>query len=120
MPDWNQSLAQADYGQLKVIAEKWGLQLQAPDERSAREKLVSKLLEGGFLEEKLTQLPDSSTRALAYLEKHGGKLNGLSLSANSGKSGKWVLAVGKGTDQKRILFLQLNSYGTGVNCPRFF
>lgn len=74
MPDWNQSLAQADYGQIKIIAEKWGLQLQAPDGRSAREELVTKLLERGFLEEKLAQLPESSTRALAYLEMHGGKV----------------------------------------------
>lgn len=74
MPDLYQSLAQADYGQIKIIAEKWGLQLQAPDERSAREELVSKLFEGDFLKEKLAQLPDSSTQALAYLERQGGKV----------------------------------------------
>lgn len=73
MPDLFRSLHQADFGYLKIIAEKWGLELQAPDVKQAREQLVRELLQSGVIEEDLHALPLQAREALEWLHGQGGR-----------------------------------------------
>ena len=74
MPDLVQSFSQADFGHLKIVAEKWGITLEAPDARKAREELTERLLDPDLMEEGLELLPVDAFQALSWLESEGGKV----------------------------------------------
>jgi len=74
MPDLFQSLHQADYGHLKIIADKWNLPLEAPDARQARVELVDLILVRENFLRGLEDLQEQARKALIRLEGEGGRI----------------------------------------------
>jgi hypothetical protein len=72
MPDLSQSLHGHDLGHLHIIADLWGLELEAPDVRRGRENLAGKLLDVTLVEEVVEALPPEAQSALGDLtDSHG-------------------------------------------------
>jgi hypothetical protein len=71
MPSLSESLQDRDLGELKIIAELWGIELDAPDSRTALLRLVPAMLDRELVEELVTALPESARAALADLRLHG-------------------------------------------------
>jgi len=74
MPTLAQSLHSYDLGHLRIIAEHWGLELSAPDTRTALPILTTALLDLELLTEIVTALPTETQTALATLLKSEGRL----------------------------------------------
>ena len=74
MPDLSESLQGRDLGFLRIVAQLWGLELQAPDARLALLKLVPWMLEPELVEEIVIDLPETARQALADLINHEGRL----------------------------------------------
>ncbi len=75
MPDLVQSLQGRDLGHLRIIAELWGFDLEAPDARSGLEVLVPALLSRELLVEVIDGLPEMARRALEELVQQEGRLS---------------------------------------------
>ena len=73
MPNLNSSLQDHDLGHLKIIASKWGVDLEAPDLKSARKSLQGLLENPGLVEEVFLGLRPESQEALLDLVKHSGR-----------------------------------------------
>jgi hypothetical protein len=74
MPDLIHSLHKQDLGHLRIIAEFWGLELEARDADSAREELTASLLDFDLLTELLAALSPQADSALTDLVNSGGKI----------------------------------------------
>jgi len=74
MPDLKQSLLDQDLGYLRIIAERWGLLLDAPDTKSAIASIVPRLLDDSLIVEVVESLPDQALQALYTLYKNEGKV----------------------------------------------
>ena len=74
MPDLLYSLQGRDLGHLRIIAELWGIDLDAPDARIGGQRLAERLLEGDLIEDVLAVLPENALNALADLLQNEGRL----------------------------------------------
>ncbi len=74
MPDLTQSLRGRDLGHLRIVAERWGLELEAPDTRTGLQRLVPLLLDAHLAEEIVAALPNEPRDALDDLLQHGGRV----------------------------------------------
>jgi hypothetical protein len=73
MPDLKQSLLGHDLGHLRIIAEGWGLELDAPDAQSGREALVDMLRDQDLLVEVLEALPEDALLGFKTLLQKTGR-----------------------------------------------
>jgi hypothetical protein len=71
MPTLAESLQGRDLGELRIIAELWGLELDAPNIRLAVQRLVPALLDPALVEEVVTALPEAAQAVLAELARRG-------------------------------------------------
>ena len=72
MPDLSQTLHDADLGFLRMVAGAWGLDLDAPDSRTALPLLVEALHDAELVHEIIDVLPQEALQALqALLENNG-------------------------------------------------
>lgn len=67
MPTLAQSLLDQDLGHLKIVAELWGIELDAPNLKQARQQLVKKLFDKDLVGEVVESLPPEAKEALAEL-----------------------------------------------------
>ncbi|GAB4580973.1 MAG: hypothetical protein Fur0022_37180 [Anaerolineales bacterium] len=74
MPDLMQSLRGRDLGHLRIIAERWGLELDAPDTRTGLQRLVPQLLNAELVGEIVATLPAEPRAALEDLIRQGGQI----------------------------------------------
>ena len=74
MPDLSQSLQGQDLSHLKIVAELWGLDLNAPDARIGLQRLVPQMLDRRLVDEALEPLPADARAALDDLLAHHGQL----------------------------------------------
>ncbi len=72
MPDLKHRLQNLDLGFLKIVADLWGVDLEASDARSALPKLLSALLDPSLMTEIVEALPDTSRKAMDELVIHEG------------------------------------------------
>jgi len=72
MPDLTHRLHNQDLGFLQIVAELWGVELDAPDARSALPLLVHDLLEPALVMEVVEALPDKTRAALDSLILNSG------------------------------------------------
>jgi hypothetical protein len=71
MPTLAESLQGRDLGELRIIAELWGIELEAPDSRLALQRLVPAMLERGLLQEVVEALPEETRGVLDELARRG-------------------------------------------------
>lgn len=74
MPDLAQSLQGHDLGHLRIVAELWGIELNAPDARLALQRLAPALLEEKRVKEGVAGLPARAREALDDLYQNDGRL----------------------------------------------
>ena len=74
MPDLIHSLRKQDIGQLRIIAEFWGLELDSTDIDPAREELSASLLDPDLLAELTDALSPQADSALTDLVTSGGRI----------------------------------------------
>jgi hypothetical protein len=74
LADLTHSLQGHDLGHLRIVAELWGLELNAPDARSALDQLAPAILSGQLVAEVLELLPAQAQSALAALLQNEGRL----------------------------------------------
>jgi len=75
MPDLEQSLQGRDLGHLRIIAEHWGVEFNAPDARVGIQRLAPVLVNREMLNEVIECLPEGARRALDELCKKDGRLS---------------------------------------------
>lgn len=74
MPDLAHTLQGHDLNFLKMVAEAWGVEINAPDVRSARPELEQYLLDGDLADEVVSALPAEARSALQVLYENEGRL----------------------------------------------
>jgi len=74
MPDLDESLQGRDLGHLKIIADHWGVELNAPDARIGLQRLSPLLLDRGLLSEVVASLPEGGRAALDEILRYDGRL----------------------------------------------
>jgi hypothetical protein len=74
MPDLSQSLAGRDLGHLRIIAELWSLDFDAPDAHVGLARLAPRLLDRDLIAELTGELPPAARAALDDLLQHDGRL----------------------------------------------
>jgi hypothetical protein len=74
MPTLSQSLQGHDLGHLRIIADQWGLDFEAPDTRVGLARLTAALLDRVLVEETIQDLPSEARLALDDLYRHEGRL----------------------------------------------
>jgi hypothetical protein len=74
MPTFTQSLLSHDLGHLRILAEHWGIELTAPDARSALPELTDAVLDPTLISEIVTALSVDSQSALKMLIENDGRL----------------------------------------------
>lgn len=75
MPTLSDTLRGRDLGFLKMVANAWGLELNAPDAATGLPQLVSGILEHQWRDEVLESLPQPAQDALQTLQKNEGRLS---------------------------------------------
>jgi hypothetical protein len=75
MPSLDKSLLNQDLGHLQIVAEAWGLEVDAPDARSARPLLVEGILDRELVEEVVEALPAEVRLALGTLVQNHGRVS---------------------------------------------
>jgi hypothetical protein len=85
MPDLKQSLLDRDLGHYRIIAEHWGISLDAPDARGAVNSLVSSLLDIDLITEILEALPEPAIQALKALQRKKGRVPWYQFTRNFGE-----------------------------------
>ena len=71
MPTLVESLQGRDLGELRIIADLWGIEMDAPDARLALQRLAPALLERGLVEEVVSALPAEMRQVLDELRRRG-------------------------------------------------
>lgn len=74
MPDLFHTLQGHDLGFLKIVAETWGIELNAPDAHTALPRLTSEMLDAALAEQVIAGLPEQAAAALEALLDHEGRL----------------------------------------------
>ncbi len=74
MPDLKRVFLDYDLGLLHIIAEVWGVDLQAPTQHEAAETLAAQLLHAELVVEMAQALPPEARLALEALRQAGGRL----------------------------------------------
>jgi len=74
MPDLITSLLKQDIGHLRIVAELWGIELDANDEGPAREELCASLLDPELVGELMDSLTPEAKKTLAALTNAGGRI----------------------------------------------
>lgn len=74
MPELIHNLQGRDLGHLRIIAELWGLELNAPDAHIGLQRLLPQLMNTENLEEVLSTLPVEAAQALEDLMRHQGRI----------------------------------------------
>lgn len=74
MPDLTQSLRGRDLGHLRILAERWGLEFEAPDAHTGLQRLAPLILNPELIEEIVTALPNEVRDALDDLLRQGGQI----------------------------------------------
>ena len=74
MPDISQSLQGRDLGHLVIVAEGWGIKLDAPDTRTALQHLSIFLLDPQIVTKRIAELPAEARQALDDLIRSSGRL----------------------------------------------
>jgi hypothetical protein len=74
MPGLDQSLLSHDLGYLRIVAEFWGLELQASKPRAAVENLISVMLDQQNVDEVVETLPAEARKALEELLAHNSRI----------------------------------------------
>jgi hypothetical protein len=74
MPTLAKSLQLRDLGFFRLVAEWWGIELQAPDAESALDKLIPQMLDADLLSEVVETLPEEARAALEDLCQNQGRL----------------------------------------------
>lgn len=74
MPELQTSLQAYDLGFLRIIAEHWGIELQAPDAAGALQRLAPLLLEPDLFNEIYETLPEAGRAALTALVQQQGRM----------------------------------------------
>ena len=85
MPTLDQSLYSHDLGHLRIIAEHWGVELTAPDARSALGELTEALLDQSLIAEIIAALSADGQSALKMLIKSDGRLPWPQFTRNYGE-----------------------------------
>jgi hypothetical protein len=75
MPDLVQSLQGRDLGHLRIVAELWGLDFNAPDARIGLQRLAALMIDKELLSEVIQVLPEGAGRALLELCKNEGRVS---------------------------------------------
>lgn len=74
MPDLSESLQGRDLGHLRIVAEFWGVDLDAPDARTALPQLVKAMLDPQMAAEIMDDLPGEVKSALQDLARQSGRM----------------------------------------------
>jgi hypothetical protein len=74
MPDLKQSLLGHDLGHLNIIAEHWGVSINATEARLGSSELAGSLLDSGLINEIVDALPEDARRALNILQENNGRI----------------------------------------------
>ncbi len=74
MPTLAQSLQHHDLGHLRILAEHWGIELDAPDAQRALPLLVDQILDRALVDEIVEALPEEAQEALSALKHNQGRL----------------------------------------------
>ena len=74
LPDLAHSLQGRDLGHLRIVAQLWGLELNAPDARTGLQRLAPALLNVDLIGEIVADLPENAQQALIDLLSHEGRL----------------------------------------------
>lgn len=74
LPNLTKSLHNYDLGHLRIAAELWGLELNAPNARAAVQKMVTDMLDRELITEVMEALPVEATRAINDLAQNDGSL----------------------------------------------
>ncbi len=69
-----QSLHQQDLGHIRIIAQLWGIELNAKERKTAQEELSKKLLDPALINEMLESLADDAKHAITTLQQNQGKI----------------------------------------------
>lgn len=85
MPDLKQSLLDRDLGHYRIIAEHWGIPLDASDARSGLDSLVSSLLDSDLITEIFEALPETAIQALKALQEKEGRVPWHQFTRNFGE-----------------------------------
>ena len=72
MPDLQHRLRTHDLGFMEIVAQLWGLDLHAPDARTALPKLTRQMLDPELVDEIVAALPDETRHALDALIMNAG------------------------------------------------
>jgi hypothetical protein len=75
MPDLVQSLQGRDLGHLRIIAEHWGVDFNAPDARIGLQRLAASMINHDLLLEVIQALPEGAGRALEELLQNEGRIS---------------------------------------------
>jgi hypothetical protein len=75
MPDLSQSLQGRDLGHLRIVAQSWGIELNAPDARIGLQRLLQAMLERRAVHDMVEALPAEAHAALNDLLFHEGRLS---------------------------------------------
>jgi hypothetical protein len=84
MPDLVQSLQGRDLGHLRIIADHWGLDSDAPDARIGLQRLVALMVNKEILLEVIQALPEGAGRALQELYQNDGRISWASFTRRYG------------------------------------
>ena len=85
MPTLAQSLHGYDLGHLRIIAEHWGVELSAPDARTALGELTDALLDRSLVAEIIAALSTDAQSALNMLLNIEGRLPWFQFTRNYGE-----------------------------------
>ncbi|HLF75038.1 MAG TPA: helicase-associated domain-containing protein [Anaerolineales bacterium] len=102
MPDLFESLLKYDLGHLRIIAELWGLELNAKTVDLAREKLSVSLLEPGLFAELIDSLSPEASSAITTLVNSGGRIPWPTFTRKYGE----IREAGAGKRDREKLYLK--------------
>jgi hypothetical protein len=71
VPSLEYVLRDYDLGLLKIIAERWGVELRAPTQREAAEEIAAQMLQPPLVREIVDALPPEACAALAVIQREG-------------------------------------------------
>jgi len=89
MPDLMSSLQGQDLGHFRILAERWGLELNALDVRSAMQELVPNILQKEHIDDVIGTLPVEARQALDDLASGGGRLSWVRFTQRYGEVRQW-------------------------------
>lgn len=105
MPELIHNLQGRDLGHLRIIAELWGLEFNAPDAHIGLQRLLPLLLDAENLEEVLSTLPIEATQALEELMRCQGRILWAQFTRRYGE----VREIGAGKRDRERPYLNENA-----------